>query len=303
MIPHYPSGTAGYNFTGVSQKKTQTEHFSSGQDQGPVYADDITLAGLTANNVNFMVIDRNLTDDDPGKSNAAIGMDYTTKSKTGTAGFFETLIMQNKVADPEFAFWIARDHIKESSSLTLGGRDTTKFTGKPIVANVTSQNYWTIHIDGASVNGADVGIGASGQAIVDTGNAGVTCNVTCAKAINSKIPGAVLLPGATDQKCRHAYPCNTTANFIPAIKIAGQSLAIASVDYNAGLVNEKTLSEMSGVQPGVEYCQSLIEGSGSGWAIGLPFMHNWYTIFHWGAETKGAEVGAGTAIMFAKAIP
>ncbi len=148
-----------------------------GHLRGELYTDDLTLEGFMVSDVQFIVRNSSTSEEIPGASNADIGMDYTTKSMTGTAGFFETLIIQKKVREPEFAFWIARSHGSLNSELVLGDRDTTKFTGDPIVANVTSQNYWTIYIDGASVNRANINSLTGGTAIIDTGNPGISCNL------------------------------------------------------------------------------------------------------------------------------
>jgi len=250
-----------------------------------------------------MVTNSSLSDEILGASNANIGMDYTTKSMTGNQGFFETLITQKKVREPEFAFWIARSHGSMNSELVLGGRDTTKFTGEPIVANVTSQNYWTIYVDGASVNGTNINNVTGGNAIVDTGNPGISCHLRCAEAINTRIPLARLLPSSNNESAAYAYPCNTSAEYIPVINIAGQSLAIDPLDFNAGPVDSATISQMDGLPNGIVFCTSQIIGSSDRhWFIGLPFMHSWYTIFHWGAKTIGSEVGVGTAVIFAKNI-
>jgi len=158
----------------------------------------------------------------------------------------------------------------------LVGRDTTKFTGDPIVANVTSQNYWTIYIDGASVNRANINSLTGGTAIVDTGNPGIGCNLSCAEAINTRIPLARLIPSSDNISATYAYPCNTSVEHIPAIDIAGQGLQIDPLDFNAGPVDN---SQMDGRLPdGIVFCKSQITGaSDQKWAIGLPFMHSWYT--------------------------
>jgi len=123
--------------------------------------------------------------------------------------------------------------------------------------------------------------------------------VICAEAINTRIPLARLIPSTDNTSATYAYLCNTSVEHIPAINIAGQSLQIDPLDFNAGPVNN---SQMDGRLPdGIVFCKSQITGaSDQKWAIGLPFMHSLYTIFHWGADTEDSEVGAGTAVIFAK---
>lgn len=91
---------------------------------------------------------------------------------------------------------------------------------------------------------------------------------------------------------------------MPSIVIAGQSLTIDPLDFNDGPVDtskligiEKTLQE----QP---MCQSVIYGSklDGRFILGAPFMTSWYTVFEWGKEPTGKEIGVGTGVSFAKAV-
>ena len=84
-----------YNFAGTSLHRTHTEGFAGQTDSGPVYEDDVTFAGLTGNNVQFFAA--NETREAPANdANAIIGMDYTTESNSGFAGYFETLTQRGQ---------------------------------------------------------------------------------------------------------------------------------------------------------------------------------------------------------------
>ena len=145
--------------------KTHTEGFAGQTDSGPVYEDDVTFAGLTGNNVQFFTT--NETHEAPANdANAIIGMDYTTESNSGFASYFETLINEGKVSQPEFAFY----HGTETPELTMGGRDTLRYTGDVVTVPVVKQGYWSINVDSVEVGGVDLGhlTGGGGRSLLES---------------------------------------------------------------------------------------------------------------------------------------
>jgi len=52
---------------------------------------------------------------------------------------FESLIQQNVVEANEFSFYHARSKSDQNSELTLGGRDSSRWTGDLVTANVVEQ--------------------------------------------------------------------------------------------------------------------------------------------------------------------
>ena len=86
-----------------------------------MYTDNVAFDGFTAENIQVLGV--------PGtdRLDAVVGMAYSTKSNTGFSGFFETLIAQNSVSTTEFGYYLGRANASEKSSLTLGGRDSTKY--------------------------------------------------------------------------------------------------------------------------------------------------------------------------------
>jgi len=105
---------AGYHFDGIPLNRTDSTAYVDGTSaSGLVYLDDVTIAGLTARNLELIVADRmdktdNLAQND--YANAFIGMRYAPRSGSDRnyTGFFETLVMQNVVKESEFGFYIGR---------------------------------------------------------------------------------------------------------------------------------------------------------------------------------------------------
>ena len=160
----------GYNWSGTYLNKNHSISYASGATvEGPMYQDDITIAGLTANDMQFFVVNQTYCDVNRDNNNAIIGVEYRTKSNNhGIPLFFENLITQGKVDVPDFGFYFGpKNETDVRGELTLGGRDTTKFTGQPVTAPVYEQGFWKFMIDGASVNGKLIP-GTGGKGIIQT---------------------------------------------------------------------------------------------------------------------------------------
>lgn len=147
----------GYNRAGTFIHRGDDSNYVDGTGVfGPIYRDDVTIAGLTARDVYLIAAERrNQSDEGTWVKNrdfdGVMGMAYMPRSGSDTnlTGFFETLILQNEVEVPEFGFFFGRSG--ENGELTLGGRDSSKFKMNMVTAPVVEQGDWRIKIDGFSV--------------------------------------------------------------------------------------------------------------------------------------------------------
>lgn len=298
---------ASYDHSGTPLDFNISAGYEGFSDAGPAYTDDVTINGLTAKNFQFFVSEDHKGSD----TDALMGMEYkTSKASDGNwTGFFETLVKQKSVDDNEFSFFHGRDQGGKYVEMTLGGRDGTRFTGLPTIAPVVKMGKgWRVNIDGVSVKGQQVkdvapAIGMytlsrncrcftdSLRAMIDTGTGWIAAGSN-AVAIHGAIPGATAVPGS--QETHFIYPCNTTAEYMPALIFAGKALAIDPLDFNGGPVMPTTDGYM---------CRSVIHGgTGTGWVVGTPFLRSWYSVFQWGQEPVGHEIGAGAGVNFLKAV-
>ena len=155
VVPYVPTGTP-LNFdisTSYGKRKREVKSKRS-TDEGPAYSDDFTVDGLTANDLQFFVAE------DHKPRAGIIGMGYLTQKAIdgrggNWTGFFETLILQNKIKTPEFSFFHGRGGVK--TNMKLGGRDSTKYTGDFSTTPVVKMgDGWQVQLDGVSVNGQAV---------------------------------------------------------------------------------------------------------------------------------------------------
>lgn len=164
--------------------------YGSGSTSGVNYADDVTVAGLTSPNQTLISVSTavGFTELD---ADGIIGMAFTSIAQDKGTTFMENLIAQGSVTADEFGVYLGRiaSGTEDDSELTLGGRDSTKYTGDFVTVPVSLQEYWQIALDRVTVDGKTGGLDTPGQAAIDTGTTVVLAPTTAAKEIMNKIPG------------------------------------------------------------------------------------------------------------------
>jgi hypothetical protein len=128
-----------------------------------------------------------------------MGMAFQSIADSGQPPYFKTLIDQGTVTTKEFSFYLGRaaDGTGDNSEMTLGGRDTSKFTGTPTLVAVSTPGYWQVPLDGVTVNRIDDPVDQAvdkGQAAIDTGTTLILAPLAAAASIFARIPGAVPVP-------------------------------------------------------------------------------------------------------------
>lgn len=125
-----------------------------------------------------------------------MGMAFTSIAQDNGTTFMESLIADGLVDANEFGVYLGRvaSGTEDDSELTLGGRDSTKYTGDFVTVPVSQQTYWQIALDKVTVNGKTGGVSTPGQAAIDTGTTLWVAPTTAAKEIIAKIPNALGFP-------------------------------------------------------------------------------------------------------------
>ena len=219
------------------------------------------------------------------------------------------------------------------STLCLGCRDRTHYTGALTSAPVTTPAYWQIVLNAITVAGVSAGPTTRGQAIIDTGTTLVLAPTKAAQAIFALVPGSFAIPlmGPSKQTF-FAYPCLTDQGDIPALRFGGRAFGIDVRDFNFGvltpefarLVGDEGLAERLVEQEGKmmkrwgNRSEGLVEGraaeagqncvaalvgtdvtpAGNLFVVGDAFLKNWYTVFNY----RDAGVGGKASVSFAQAV-
>lgn len=74
-----------------------------------------------------------------------------------------------------------------NSELTIGGRNTAKYTGNVTTVPVKSQDYWRVSIDGVQANAVPIAV--PGDAAIDTGTTAIVASGAYAIPINEQLGG------------------------------------------------------------------------------------------------------------------
>ncbi|KXT11479.1 hypothetical protein AC579_2420 [Pseudocercospora musae] len=288
------SGTTKYNQGGQDEHNTTTVTYGSGQVSGENYYDSVTVAGLTATHQNIISLTQAQGFSGTG-SDSLMGMAFQSIANSKQPPFFFTLVNQKKVNPTEFSFYLGRQKsgTQGLSEMTLGGRDSSRYTGAFTPVPVTSQTYWQVAIDGATVGSNPTLPTTQGQAAIDTGTTLIIAPTLAATSIFAQIPGSIPLPLGVGVPLitLFAYPC--ASNPKVALKFAGKNFAINPLDFNFGTVTEDIalnlgidLSEVTN-----QLCIAGIAGADLDpteelYVVGDTFLKNWYSTYQYVSPQK-----------------
>lgn len=282
-----------YNQHGQDQKRTTSVTYGSGAITGEDYFDTVSVAGLSATHTNVISL-TSAQGFNSSKSNSLLGMGFSQIANSKQPTFFENLISQKKVTTPEFSFYLGRasSGTNGGSELTLGGRDTSKFTGAVTKVPVTKKGYWQVKVDGAVANGHKV-LGTAGQAAIDTGTTIILAPTAAATAIFAAIGGfPVPLASGDLTTTIYAYPCNFKGTI--SLTFAGKNFKINNKDLSLGsltasfaeLIGSNPLSTLLDDVMGGGLCAGAIAGADLDptqnlYVVGDTFLKNWYSIYNY----------------------
>lgn len=300
-------GTTKYDQDGTDEGNTTTITYGSGEVEGENYFDTVCVAGLCASHTNVI----SLTDAEGFSgtdSEGLMGMGFSAIANSGQPTFFERLMALGEVSKPEFSFYLGRaaSGTGSSSELTLGGADSSKYTGTPKSHPVTVKGYWQLALDAVSVSGKNAA-NTAGQSAIDTGTSIIIAPNAAASSIFAQIPGAypMLLASGSLAETLYAYPCNTPASALPEFVFGNTSYGLNALDFNLGSVG----LSLSTVAPQILETDLLgtgasctaaiigvdIEPGESFYVVGDTFLKSWYSTFSYGTAGQAT-------VSFAKAV-
>lgn len=145
--------------------------YGSGSMKGFLSEDVVSIGGLDVHNQVFAE-----ATEEPGLAFIAaqfdgiLGMAFQSIAVDGAVPVWYNILDQNLVSDPVFAFYLADDpNAKVGSEMTLGGLDSSRYTGAFTFLPVTSQTYWEFHMDDMKLGGTSYAPKGGAKAICDTG--------------------------------------------------------------------------------------------------------------------------------------
>lgn len=187
---YFTCQTTVYDEGGTSLGTTTSATYSWGTADGTNYVDDVTVAGYTSPNQTLFSVDYSYAF--PDYADGVLGLAFSSLAQDHGTTFFENLIAQGAIDTQEFGFYLGRfaSGTQYDSEITLGGRDSTKYTGSFTTIPVTSETFWQVDIGSVTVAGALPGVNTGSQAAFDTESVIITAPLLAAQEIMNKIPGS-----------------------------------------------------------------------------------------------------------------
>jgi len=208
-----------------------------------------------------------------------LGMGYGSISSEGVTTPFNNMVQQLNI-DPVFSFHLGFAANGGGGELTLGGYDSSQFTGNIQYSPVTTQTYWNIGLQSVSINGQDSGVQAQ-DAAIDTGTTLIVAPDTDAQAINQLI-GAQAVQG---QDGVYSISCDPSG--LPDVVLT----------FNGNKFNVPASSYVFSNGDGT--CKSGIAGDGgmglTQWIVGDVFLRTYYAVFDSGNNQVGFAPSAGAS--------
>jgi len=258
--------------------------YGSGAVAGFLSQDDVGLGGLNIKNQVFAEVTQ-----EPGlsfdlaKFDGIAGMAFVTISVDHVTPLWYNLVSQGLVQAPQFSFWLSKDPNSASGGeLTLGGTDSTHYTGSFTYVPLTDDTYWEFKMDNLLVGSTGGFVPQGGiSAICDTGTSLLAGPTTQVNKINS-ILGAICEEG----EC--IFTSCSVLSSLPNVNItlAGTDFVLTPNDY---VLQVTTL--------GITECVSGFFGIdipdpvGPLWILGDVFIRKYYTTF----DFQGKRVGFAIA--------
>lgn len=135
---------------------TDVVTFGDYKIKGQTFAEAISEPGIT-----FIV----------AQFDGILGMAFSSISVDGVVPPWYNLLSQKLVTDPVFAFWLNRQSGNPGGELTLGGIDSSHYTGSIFYTPLTNQTYWEFALNDIQIAGTSINACPQGgcRVIADTG--------------------------------------------------------------------------------------------------------------------------------------
>jgi len=210
-----------------------------------------------------------------------LGMAYPDISVDSITPVFNSMVDQSLVDSSVFGFWLNRDYNADvGGELTLGGVDSSHYSGSINYVPISSHGYWQFHMSSISIGGSVVACSSGCEAIADTGTSLIVGPSADVAAIHSRI-GARLSNGQYTLSC-------ATLSSLPNIvlSINGHQYTLKSSDY----IRQMQVSLTSTL------CLSGFDSSSDPlWILGDVFLGAYYSVYDFGNNQVGFAQSASPA--------
>ncbi|KAG2338669.1 acid protease [Suillus weaverae] len=249
--------------------------------EGTLAYDTVSMGGLKVNSQYFGAVTDVSSNFNDNPISGCLGLGFSSIATSGKSTFFENLIMQEKIEAPFFSVHLTRGKAS-GSKITLGGYDMSKAVGPLTWVSVISKTYWTVHFDGAVVEGNYVS--GNVDAVIDTGSSFIYVSQTLANSIYANILGAG--PAANYSSGFFSFPCDSNPTI--SFSLGGHDFGLSIHDFKLGQDGYGSENCIGGI---IGLDHAFMEGIV---IIGKLFGSSvWYSVFDY---SHGARVGFAPSI-------
>jgi len=249
--------------------------YGSGPVSGFYSADDVSIGDLKLKGYTFAEV----TDTSGlgmayrfGKFDGILGLGWDAISVDGVPTPMRALVESGQLAQPVFAFYLGN---MQPGELVFGGVDEKHYTGSFTFVPLTSETYWEVALDGATLGGSSVA--SQGNAIVDSGTSLLAGPSSAVSAIVTKLGAKSVLGKEYVVDCSADIPDLT-------FTLAGQSFTLKKQDIILQASGSQCILGLMGVD--------VPPPRGPLWILGDVFMRKYYVQFDWGNKRLGIAEAA-----------
>jgi hypothetical protein len=251
--------------------------YGTGSCQGTLGVDTVSFGGIVAEQTTFgqATVLASFFADQP--LDGILGMGWPQIAVDGVTPVVHQMIQNNELDEARFGVWMTEETGGDGTiagEITLGGIDTTKFTGDITYTRVTRKGYWQFNINGAKVNGQNVA--RSGSAISDTGTSLIVGPTSTVRSIASALGGRF-----NPQQGLYTVDCSKVDSLPDVVfTIENKDFAVTSKSYVLRLDGLCLLGFES------------LSGAPIDWILGDVFIRDWYQIY----DIGGSQIGFARSV-------
>ncbi|KAL1939923.1 hypothetical protein VTO73DRAFT_9623 [Trametes versicolor] len=262
----------GYRSKGSATYQPSTDQctisYGTGQVSGTVAVDTVAIGAASVAKQTMCAVSKVSDDLNTEPNSGLLGMAFGTiaQASNRTTTFFENLLEKKALAASVFSVHMTRGK-EEGSEVCFGCYDPTKVVGPVTWNDVVSRSYWSIAMNGTSVNGTNSAVDLI--AAVDTGTSLIYLPDRVAADFYALIPGSA--PAVQYGAGFYTYPCDA----LPSVSLilSGKPYAIHPDDFNIGRLEANSPDCVGGII-------ALSKGFAPDLAIiGDEFLKSWYSVF------------------------
>ncbi|KAF9527359.1 aspartic peptidase domain-containing protein [Crepidotus variabilis] len=306
-----------------SQNSNIDIQYGSGQVQGSLSSDTVSMGGFTVASQTFLAVDKLSSGLVDGAVAGILGLAWEPLASTQATPFWQTLFQNNALSSPEMSFWLTREINNPKAAVqtyggvfTLGGTNTTLYSGDIEFLDLTAKtpSFWLLDVSAITVNGKSVTIATGDAAIaaIDTGTTLIGGPSDAVAAVWAQVPGSAASkanPGL------YTYPCTTKVTVTMAF--GGKAWPINTADMNLGPETSGSSQCVGGIFDLSMGTDIPASSSNPTWVVGDTFLKNVYSVFRAsppsvgfaqlssaaGGSGSGATSGSSTATSVSQSSP